>query len=134
MDGLDDPRTVATVAAALALRRNLPGTVVVYEPALQPGAVLLWTPDAPQLLEIERLDRDDLARLTAEGILLADAWARGLRGTPEQATMREAMFLLRRPGFTFRDVEELAAGLTPDRVQAALQAFGAEQAWEVMGR
>lgn len=134
VDGLDDPRTVATIAAALALRRNLPGSVVVYEPALQPGVVLLWTPDAPQLMEIERFDRDDRARLTAEGLLLADAWARGLRGSPEQSTMREAMFLLRRPGFTFRDVEELALGLTAERVQTALDSFGAEQAWEVMGR
>lgn len=134
VDGLDDPRTVATVAAALALRRNLPGTVVVYEPALQPGVVLLWTPDAPQLMEIERFDGDDMARMNVEGILLADAWARGLRGSPEQATVREAMFLLRRPGFTFRDVEGMAAGLTPERVKVALQSFGAEEAWEVMGR
>jgi hypothetical protein len=85
-------------------------------------------------MEIERFDRDDQARLSAEGLLLADAWARGLRGSPEQSTVREAMFLVRRPGFTFRDVEELALGLTPERVQAALDSFGSEQAWEVMGR
>jgi len=123
--GLGDPATLATLAAALAIRAEFPDISPVYTPSTRPGLITLRAVDSATLKSIEMV-QPALSFPVGQGYLLG--WIRAQRSDPLAFGAIMGVLLLQRPNFTLDDMENQAATMTPEQFAAGLARFRTDRA------
>lgn len=123
--GLGDPATLATLAAAFAIRAEFPDVQPVYTPTTRPGLVILRGADAAALKQVDMV-QPELSFPVGQGYLLG--WIRSQRADALAFGAIMGMLLIQRPNFTLDDMENQAATMTVEQFAAGLARFRSDRA------
>ena len=128
----DDPRTVAALAAALAVGSLIDDAFVTYTPSVRPGLVTLGR--AGEITGVgAEFAKADPAFLWPRGRLLVDRWLRRQTVDPGRDASLRGLLLAQSPDATPDRMREAIAGLTYAEFAKALAAFDGRGAVRVTG-
>ncbi len=127
--GYDEPRTAATLAAALAIGSELDDAFVTYTPSGRSGLVVLGRAGE----NIGLGTRLDAASLWERGRLLAAQWIRVRMADPAANASLRGLLLAQSPDFSPERLRDAIAAITFKEFAAAVEAFGGPNVVRVVG-
>lgn len=130
--GYDDPKTVAALAAALAVASDLDDPFVTYTPSGRPGLVILGRSGENSGLT-SSLAKADAARLWDRGRLLVGLWLRRQTTDPGTNASLRGLLLAQSPDYTPDRMKEAIGKMTYADFARAVESFRGPQAVAVVG-
>lgn len=128
----DDPRTVAALAAALALASELDDAFITYTPSGRPGLVILGRAGENNGLAA-KVEAADPAALWNRGRLLVGFWLRRQTSDPGADASLRGLLLAQSVDYTPDRMREAIAGMTYRDFAAAVAAFQGPRSVTVIG-
>lgn len=130
--GYSDPKTAATLAAALALGSELGDAFVTYTPSGRNGLVILGRAGENNGLAAS-IARKDPAALWERGRLLADLWLRRQTADPGANASLRGLLLAQFSEYTPDRMREAIIGMKYADFAAAVEGFQGPKAVAVVG-
>jgi predicted Zn-dependent peptidase len=128
----DEPKTMAALAAALAMASDIEGAFVTYTPSGRPGLVLIGRAGENSGLGA-KIASADPAYLWSRARPLAERWLRAQTDDPGANASLRGLLLAQSPDYTPDRMKEVIAGLTYAQFSAALEAFKSTHVVQVTG-
>lgn len=129
----DEPRTVAALAAALAIGSELDDAFVTYTPSRRPGLVVLGRTGEETGLDA-RVAAADPAALWGRGKLLVAGWLRRQTGDPGANASLRGLLLAQSVDAAPDRMRDAVSALTYGQFAAAVDAFKGPGAVRVRGK
>ena len=129
----DSPRTVAALAAALALASGVETAFVTYTPSGRPGLVIVGQTGENSGLGA-KIDGANAASLWRRGRLLARLWLQRQTADPSANASLRGLLLAQSPDYSPNGMRETIDKLTFPQFEAALAALKGPGAIRVVGR
>lgn len=130
--GMGRGATAAAVGMAMVLAGKTGGSVV-YDPALQPGLVTVWSPTIEGWAAVDGLSPEQVVELYPQARSAAGVWWRSLSGSLEGRADLEAMILAERSVSSLEVMGSYPAGATDAELRAAWEGFRKGKGVEVTG-
>lgn len=132
--GFSDPRTTATLAAALAIASELEEAFVTYTPTLQNGLVILGSTegDAQPFAKVEELSKSG-AWLFPRGRTIAEQWVKRQTMTPQASATYHGLIQIQAAGARPESMAENLKYLSQSEFNSALAKFRRGEATVIQG-
>lgn len=128
IEGIDSTSGLAMVAAALAASRWLGEGTPFFTPSLWRNLIYITAPTPDVFRKLDSMTSPEKQSLHSLARISLDSWFNGFKSSPESLAAIQAALALQNPTLTLDRLQELAKGVTPQQVEAGLDAFTAAKA------
>ncbi len=128
IEGIDSTSGLAMVGAALASSRWLGEASPFFTPSLWRSLIYITAPSPEVFRKLDSMTSADKQGLYSLAKVSLDGWFGGFKSSPESLVAVQAPLALQNPSLTLDRLQELAKGVTPQQVEAGIDAFTAARA------
>ncbi len=128
IEGIDSTSGLATVGAALASSRWLGEASPFFTPSLWRSLIYITAPNPDVFRKLDAMTSPEKQSLHSLARISLDGWFNGFKSSPENLVTVQSSLALQNPSLTLDRLQEMAKGITPQQVEAGIDAFTSARA------